>query len=174
MPRRYTATARGLHWLTVLLVLALVGLGTWITAFEPKEEAFKYRLYNLHESLGFTLLLLTLLRLAWRAAHPPPPLPQDLPRPLHHAAHGTHAALYLLLVQPVAGFLATNAWGFPFKWWGLVAIPSPIGKDEALAPLLSAVHFWAALLLVALVALHAGAALWHHFVRRDDTLRKML
>ena len=175
MQGRYTATARALHWLTALLVLALVVLGIWITAFEPKDEAFKYRLYDIHENLGFTLLLLTLARLAWRATHAPPPLPADLPTPLRWAARATHAALYvLLLVQPLVGVLATTAWGFPFKWLGLLTIPSPLGKNEALAPVLSGIHFWSALLLVALVALHAGAALWHHFIRRDDTLRKML
>ena len=175
MQARYTATARGLHWLTAALVLVLVVLGTWMTVFEPKDEAFKYQLYDWHESIGFTLLLLTLLRLGWRATHPAPPLPEDLPGPLKLAAHGTHAALYaLLLAQPVVGFLATNAWGFPFKWWGVVPIPSPIGQNEALAPVLSAIHWWLALLMVALILLHAGAALWHQFVRRDGTLEKML
>jgi cytochrome b561 len=174
MQARYTATARGLHWLTAALVLVLVILGTWMTVFEPKEEAFKYQLYDWHESIGFTLLLLTLLRLGWRATHPAPPLPADLPGHLKLAAHGTHAALYvLLLVQPVVGFLATNAWGFPFKWWGVLPIPSPIGQNEALAPVLSAIHWWCALLMVALILVHAGAALWHQFVRRDGTLDKM-
>lgn len=175
MQARYTATARGLHWLTAAMVLVLVILGGWMTLFEPKDEAFKYQLYDWHESTGFTLLLLTLLRLGWRAGHPPPPLPADLSPQLRKAAHGTHHALYaILLAQPVVGFLATNAWGFPFKWWGVLPIPSPIGQNEALAPILSGIHWWLAMALIALVAVHAGAALWHHFGRGDDTLRKML
>jgi cytochrome b561 len=175
MQARYTAAARGLHWLSAALVLVLVILGVWMTTFEPKDEAFKYQLYDWHESTGFTLLLLTLLRLAWRAAHPAPALPADLPANLRVAAHGNHAALYVLLVvQPIVGFLATNAWGFPFKWWGVVPIPSPIGQNEALAPVLSAIHWWCAMLLILLLAVHISAALWHHFVRRDGTLHKML
>lgn len=172
---RYTATARLLHWLTLVLVLVLGALGLWIARAEPADEAFKLRLYNIHESIGVTLFALTLFRLAWRATHPPPPLPGDLPAPLRLAAHATHAALYaLLLAMPVAGFLATNAWGFPLRWFGLFPIPSPIGADEALAPRLSDAHRGMAIALAALVTLHAGAALWHHGVRRDDTLRRML
>lgn len=172
---RYGAAARGLHWATAALVAVIAALGVWIGFFEPKDEALKLRLYNVHESLGLTVLALTLARLAWRAGHPPPPLPADLPRPVRAAAGATHAALYaLLLAMPVAGFLATNAWGFPLRWFGLVAVPSPIGRDPALAPLLSAAHAWMALALALLLALHAGAALWHHLGRRDGVLRRML
>ncbi len=175
MQARYTATARGLHWLTAALVVVMVVLGTWMTVFEPKDEAFKYQLYDWHESTGFTLLLLTLLRLGWRATHPAPPLPADLAPQLRIVARANHAALYtLLVVQPIVGFLATNAWGFPFTWWGVVPIPSPIGQNEALAPVLSGIHWWGALLLVLLVTLHAVAALWHHVVRQDGTLAKMV
>ena len=174
MQTRYTATARWLHWLTAAAVLVMVVLGVWMTAFEPKDEAFKFRLYHFHESLGFTLLLVTLFRLGWRSSNPPPPLPADLAAPLRLAAHGNHAVLYaLLLMQPVVGFLATNAWGFPFTWWGLLPIPSPLGRDEALAPVLSAIHYWSAIALAALICLHAGAALWHQYIRRDGTLDKM-
>ncbi|UFN50622.1 cytochrome b/b6 domain-containing protein [Roseomonas sp. OT10] len=172
---RYTATARLLHWLTVALLLILGSLGLWITRAEPADEEFKLKLYNIHESIGIAVFVLTVMRLAWRVAHPPPPLPADLAAVLRLAAHMTHAALYaLLLTMPVVGFLATNAWGFPLTWFGLVPIPSPIGRDETWAPILSAAHGWMALALAGLVALHAGAALWHHLVRRDDTLRRML
>ena len=175
MTARYTPTARWLHWLTLAVLLAVAVLGTWITGFEPADEALKLRLYALHESLGFTLLPLTLLRLAWRAGHPPPPLPEGLAPPQRLAAQATHLALYLLLLgQPLVGLLATNAWGFPFSWFGLLPIPSPVGKDEALAPLLSTLHWYGALALGGLVALHLAAALWHQLVRRDGLLRRML
>ncbi|MCI0754183.1 cytochrome b [Teichococcus vastitatis] len=172
---RYTRTARWLHWITVAAVLSLAVLGLWIGRFEPADEAFKLRLYNIHESLGLTLLLLTLARLAWRRRHPPPPVHPPLPPVLHGVAFANHAALYALLIaQPVVGFLATNAWGFPLVAWGVIPVPSPIGRSEAWAPVLSAWHEMLALALVLLVALHASAALWHHFGRRDDTLRRML
>lgn len=171
----YTRTARLLHWATALAVLAIAVLGLWIAWAPPQEEALKLRLYNIHESLGISVLLLTLLRLVWRRRHPPPPIRPPPPALLHRAAFATHAALYaLLLAMPVVGFLATNAWGFPLRWFGLIPLPSPLGRHEALAPLLTALHGWMALALGLLVALHAAAALWHHWGRGDDTLRRML
>jgi cytochrome b561 len=172
---RYTGVARLLHWLTVLAVLAIAAVGLWMTFAEPAEEAFKLRLYNIHESLGITLLLVTLLRLFWRWRHPPPPLPADLPVPMRLAAHATHLALYaLLLAMPVVGLMATNAWGFPLTAFGILPIPSPIGPDEALAPRLSWLHAMLALALGGVAAMHIGAALFHHVIRRDDILRRML
>ena len=173
-PERYTATARALHWTTAGLMLVVGGFGLGIAFAAPEDEAFKLRLYNIHESLGFTVLLLTVVRLAWRAGHPPPPLPEDLPGPLKLAARSNHAALYVMLfVQPIVGFLNTNAWGFPFLYFGLVPIPSPIGRHETLAPILSDIHLVGAIAIAGLVAVHAGAALWHHYGLRDGTLRKM-
>jgi cytochrome b561 len=175
MPERYTATERALHWLVALLVLVQVVLGVWITAFEPKDQGFKFLLYDIHENTGFTILLLMLFRLGWRLTHPWLPLPADLPPALKLAARANHTAFYVLLIaQPIVGFLATNAWGFPFRYLKLIPIPSPVGRSEALAPTLSAIHAGIAWALVALVAMHVSAALWHQFVRRDGTLGKML
>lgn len=172
---RYSGMARLLHWLTVAMLLAIGTLGLWLGWAAPEDEDFKLRLYALHESLGITLLPVTLLRLLWRAFHKPPPVSPPLPHLMALAAEATHAGLYgLLLLMPVLGLLATNAWGFPLTAWGLIPIPSPIGEDQALAPLLSQAHAWVALLLGLVVAMHVGAALWHHFGRGDDTLRRML
>lgn len=173
-PARYGATSRTFHWLTVALVLTAAGLGLWIAHAEP-AEALKLRLYNLHESTGVTIWLVTLARLAWRLGHPPPPLPADLPNGLKVAARLNHTAFYLwLLVMPVLGFVATNAWGFPLTWFGLVPLPDPVGKNIPLAETLTFIHRLMAWSLVGLISLHVSAALWHQFVRQDGTLRKML
>jgi cytochrome b561 len=172
---RYTGTARLLHWLTVALVLTAVLIGLFIVWGPEQAEATKLRIYTTHESIGVTILLLTLFRLYWRGTHPPPPLDPTLPRALVLAAHVNHGLLYALLIaMPVAGFLATNAWGFPLTWWWLVPLPDPIGRSEYWAPILSAVHDTMAIVLIPLIVLHASAALWHHLVRRDNTLRRML
>lgn len=172
---RYTRTARALHWATAAAIAVVAALGLWLSLAAPAHEPTKFLIYNIHESIGIVLLVATVFRLAWRAKHPPPPLPADLAPPLRLAAHGTHAALYaLLLTMPVVGFLATNAWGFPLSLFYLVPIPSPIGRHETLAPILTNAHALMALALGLLVALHAAAAVWHHRVRRDDTLRRML
>ena len=174
-PPRYDAASRAFHWITVALVLTAAGLGLWIGHARPEDQGFKLTLYNVHESIGATIWAVTLARLAWRLGHPPPPLPADLPAALKLAARLNHAAFYVwLLTMPVVGFVATNAWGFPLTWFGLVPLPDPVGKDVPLAETLTFIHRLMAWSLVGMIALHAGAALWHQLVRRDGTLRKML
>jgi len=175
MPFRYNAPARALHWITVLAMVAQIVLGIWITTFEPKDESFKFLLYNIHENIGFTLLTLTLYRLWYRRTHPPAPLPADLPAMMRFIAHANHAALYLALIgMPILGVLATSAWGFPFKWLGILPIPSPFGKNEALAPIFSQFHFIGAWLFVIAILGHVGGALFHGFIRRDGVLQRMI
>jgi cytochrome b561 len=175
VPARYDAVSRFLHWATVVLILTAASLGLWIAHARPEEEAFKLWLYSTHESIGVTIWLVTIVRLIWRLGHPPPPLPADLAGALKVAARLNHAAFYLwLLTMPVVGFVATNAWGFPLTWFGLVPLPDPVGKNVPLAETLTLVHRLMAWSLMVLILLHASAALWHQFVRRDGTLRKML
>src|SRR5690606_31660503 len=101
--------------------------------------------------------------------------PADVPTPIRLAARVSHALLYALLVtMPVIGFLATNAWGFPLRWFGLVPIPAPIGANEALAPVLSLPHWVGALLIILLIGAHVAGALYHQFIRRDGLLGRML
>ncbi|MDE2576247.1 MAG: cytochrome b [Rhodospirillales bacterium] len=172
---RYSALARWLHWLIAALLAAIIPLGIWMVVFAPKDEAFKLRLYDLHQSLGFTVFLLVLLRLTRRLNRGAPPLPVGTPALIRRAAGINHAALYaMLLIQPVMGVLDTTAWGFPLKYWGFVTIPTPIGHDETIAPLLSTLHRLGALTLMVLIAAHLLGAAYHIFIRRDGLLRRML
>lgn len=172
---RYTTPARLLHWTTVVLIVVVAILGLWLAYFRPEEEGFKLRLYNIHESLGVVIWVLTLARLVVRHRHPPPPLPDDTPALIRFAAHATHIGLYgLLFLLPIIGFLATNAWGFPLKVFGVLPLPSPIGKDEALAKLLSTLHWSGALAGALLLAGHVGGVIYHTFIRKDGLLRRML
>ena len=121
------------------------------------------------------LFVIVALRLLRRLASPPAPLPSRLPRSIRFAARTNHALLYvLLLMQPVIGFLATNAWGYPLTWARLVPLPSPIGHDETIAPWLSKAHEAGAIVLAALVTAHIGGAAYHGLVRRDGVLRRMI
>ncbi len=172
---RYTAVSRWLHWLTAALVSIVIVVGIWIRYFEPAEEAFKLRLYNGHESLGVIVFVLVLMRLLNRYLNPPPPLPAETPAAIRLAAHTTHMALYaLLLLMPVIGFLATNAWGFPLSVFGVLPLPSPVGKDEDLARLLSLLHWCGAIAIVLLISGHLMGVIYHTFIRRDGLLRRML
>jgi cytochrome b561 len=173
---RYAAPARGLHWLTSLLVLGIViPAGVWIKYFEPADEAFKLRLYNVHESVGVIVFVLVLLRLVYRWRNPPPPLPADTPAFVRLAAHSVHVALYaLLLLMPIGGFIATNAWGFPLSVFGVLPLPSPVGKDEALAKVFSFLHWSGAIAIGVLILGHIAGAIYHQFIRRDGLIRRML
>ncbi|MBP8307286.1 MAG: cytochrome b [Burkholderiaceae bacterium] len=172
---RYVASSRWLHWIMAALMAVVIVVGIWIKYFEPASEPFKMRLYNLHESLGVVVFVLVLVRLVNRWRHPPPPLPAGTPALIHFAASATHMGLYALLVlMPVIGFLATNAWGFPLTVFGVLPMPVPLGKNEELAKLLSLLHLSGAIAVVMLIGGHLMGVLYHTFVRRDGLLRRMM
>jgi cytochrome b561 len=167
---RYAGRLRILHWLIAGLVLATWPLGLMIGFV--KEEV-KLDFYLVHESLGFLVLWLMLLRIGARLTSRLPLV--EAPALEKAAAHLVHGLLYVfLIVMPVSGFLATNAHGFPLNWFGLVTVWSPIGKSPEIAFTLSAIHAWSAWTLLALFALHFAAVLLHHVIRRDQTLYRML
>ena len=172
----YSSTARWLHGVVaVIVLLVVIPAGVWIRYFEPADQALKMRLYNVHESLGVIVFVLTLMRLVWRWLFPPPPWPLGTPAWVRLASGLSHASLYALLVlMPITGFLATNAWGFPLKLFELLPIPSPIGKDEALAKALSFTHWCGAISMGVLLIAHLLGALYHRFIARDALARRMI
>ena len=171
-PGRYTLVARLLHWIIALLVLwqAFSGIGH---EFMPREQS-QY-VMGLHISVGITILALSLLRWAWRLTHTPPPLP---PMPswqvkLAHVVHWTFYALLILL--PLTGWIFTSAGPFPIQWFGLFDWPKlPVMRDDPIAVAAHIGHVVLGLLMVALVLLHVGAALYHQFGRKDGLIRRML
>jgi len=173
---RYSYFARLFHGTSAVIIVFIVApVGVWIHYFEPADQAFKMRLYNIHESFGFIIFGLTLLRLAWRWIHPPPVWPDATPVWIKLASGFSHASLYaLLLLMPITGFLATNAWGFPLKLFEYLPIPSPIGKDEILAKFLSLLHWCCALCMCGVLFAHLLGALNHRFIARDSLARRMI
>ena len=171
---RYTAPARWLHWLTAAMVTVIIPLGLWIKYFEPANEAFKLRLYNIHESLGVIVFVTVLVRIVYRYRNPPPPLPADTPAIIRFAARVNHIGLYALLVlMPITGFLATNAWGFPLSIFGVLPMPVPLEKNEEIAKVLSFVHWCGAITIILLIVAHLGGVIYHTFIRRDRLIRRM-
>jgi cytochrome b561 len=175
-PARYAASLRVLHWLMAALVVVMFVLGLWIRYFEPKTPALDHRLYNLHESTGVTIFALLLLRVILRLTNPAPKLAPRTPGWVRGLATVNQAALYVLLfAMPIIGFLDANAWGAPLTWFEAVPIPSPIGRQpEAIAQQIANFHWWGAVVLFVLIALHFAGAAYHGLVRRDATLRHML
>jgi len=172
--RVFDPVIRFLHWLTLFLVAAIFVLAFSIIYFaSSREEAVT--LIQLHRSFGVTVWVVTLGRLVWRQFSRFPNWPADMPQTMRLAAQWSEHALYaFLLTQPILGLLQTNAYGDRVNLFFLGQLPALIGQDRPLAKQLLAVHVTVGLLLLGLIALHASAALYHHFWRRDDTLDAML
>ena len=172
-PERYGAVAQLLHWTVVALVITQFVLG--FTAADMPISLQRLVLLARHKSFGMTILALVLLRLLWRWLSPPPALPQGMPSMQKLAAHGSHALLYLLLVaMPIVGWITSSASHLTVSWFGLFAFPNLVGPDPGLAKLAKATHEAMAWALLVIASLHALAALWHHFVQKDNVLRRML
>lgn len=177
MPRtrtdQYTGTAKLLHWLVAILIVAAFLLG-WSMVDLPLSLK-KLHWYNYHKWIGMTVLGLVAIRLVWRTLVGAPDLPASMHGWEKKVAHGAHHLLYLLMLAvPLVGWATTSAKGFPVVYLGLVPLPDWVGKDAALGEQLSSVHTLLSYALVALAALHALAALKHFFIDRDDVLQRML
>lgn len=172
-PTRWGALSQLLHWLIAALIGLQVVLGVLGTAL-PLSMA-KLATLARHKSLGITILGLVLIRLAWRMLNPTPALPGTLKPYERRLARGTHASLYALLIAlPLTGWIMSSARGFPVSWFNLVQLPNPVGRNVPLYHALVRVHITLAIGLGLVLALHIAAAIKHHFVLKDDTLRRML
>ena len=170
----YPAAARWLHWLSVLAI-AVAFLAMEVREEMAREHVWRPFVTQLHFWAGLSVLAMLPFRFWLHRRGPVPPI---IPVPgavAAWAARLTHFAIYLaLLVQPLLGLFTAAADGkivrLPFSD---IALPPVIGVDEALAGRLEDLHGGLAEILLVLIGLHVLAALWHHFVRRDNTLRRM-
>ncbi len=170
---RYGIVAKSFHWILFLLIAGLIGFGLYMTSQTFTPEIFT--LYKWHKTIGVLVLALVVARVVWRFVSPPPPLPANTPPLERWAAHLTHLLIYVaIIVIPVSGWLMSSAAPFPNLILGNIQLPALIGQDEAASKFFSAVHYWAGRALMALLVLHVGAALLHHFIRRDQILVRML
>jgi cytochrome b561 len=161
----------GLHWLVTVAVIALFALGLWMVEL-TYYDAWYQRAPDLHKSTGVLLFFVMLARLAWRLGNAQPRLsgaPWE-----QRAAHLVHGLLYLLLYAlMVSGYLISTADGRAIDVFGLFGIPATLtGKQQE--DIAGVVHEVLAYAVIALATLHALAALKHHFIDRDNTLKRML
>ena len=168
----YPASLRLLHWGTALLVAALFAIGWSIDSFEA--AATRKALMTAHQSVGLAIVVLTLARIAlWRGAGRE--TEREGPAWMRLSAMAAHAALYLVLIAlPVSGWLYTSAKGGSVNFFWAVRLPHLLAADDTLADTLIEVHETIAFGLLALVALHLAAALYHHLALRDGVLARML
>lgn len=162
---------RVLHWISVALMIVVYSLAFSIETASSPEQARS--ILMLHRSVGAIIMIVTLCRLLVRFGSPVPHLPQDLPWWQVIAARANILGLYLLLLlQPTLGLSASWLHGDHVAFFGLT-VPSPLWIDRPLSRTLFALHTDVGFALLALIAMHIGAALFHHFVRRDDVLLSM-
>ncbi len=174
---RWGWLAMALHWAMAALLLASWPIGFAMTRWFEDDLASKFQLYQLHKSLGLTVLCLALVRLIWRLFNTTPELPDTLQGWEKRLAQATHWALYGLFIGlPLIGWLMVSASPIqiPTVVFGVVPVPHLTGPDEILFEAAEAAHRWLAWCFGVLLVLHVAAALKHHFVLKDDVLRRML
>jgi cytochrome b561 len=170
---RYTPAAIALHWLVAILILANLGLGLYTVDMPLSPQ--KLRNFSFHKWIGVTVFLLAAARLSWRLGHPAPSPPDAMAAWERNAARATHVLLYcLFFAAPLTGWLFSSASGFQTVYLGVVPIPDLLSKDKALADALKLAHKSINYTMAGMIVLHVAAALKHHFVDKDDVLRRML
>jgi cytochrome b561 len=171
--RGYTSTAKALHWVIVALMTAQY-IFAWAMPHIGRNTPVT-TLISLHFSFGMIILAVAIVRLGWRLTHTEPEHKDDLPPWQQRASRLMHWALYVLLfVVPILGWINTSYRGMPIVMFG-AELPTLVAKGSAGWRWTGDVHgLLANYLLLGLIGLHAGAALYHYFVRRDGVLQRML
>lgn len=162
----------GLHWLTLLLIVAAFGLG--LVLEDMPLSPFKLKLYAWHKWIGLLVLALLPLRMTLRYLDPLDRIRELAPWEARLSSL-VHGMLYLLMfATPLLGWLHSSAAGFSVVWFGVLPLPDMVGKDKIVADIMKELHAGSVYALVSLAALHALAALYHHHFRQDEVLVRML
>ena len=171
---RYHLSARLIHWIMALGFAFMWGCGYAMTTLVEDDSPLEEFLFDLHISVGVTLLALLVLRIAIRAAHAPPPLPDSIRGRERTAAHLGHGALYALPALVIAaGWAETNFGGHAVQWFG-VEMPRVFPETgEALQDISEDAHMWLAYAMLAVAAGHVAAALKHRWFDGHDVIRRM-
>lgn len=170
--QRYSGLARLFHWLTVVLLVVQFAIA-W-TMPHIGRGSVPIGLIGWHLTLGLAIGLITIARLGWRSISPPPPAPASLPPALAKLSRVTHWLLYgLLIVLPLLGWINANARGWSLNLLGAVPLPQLVAEGSAFGRAMGDVHSTIAIVFLAVVGLHVAGALYHAFVIKDGTMRRM-
>jgi cytochrome b561 len=180
---RYGSVAMFFHWLIALLVIINIGLALYFDGM-PRSNPNLFLLLQTHKSIGLTVLVLSVLRVAWRLINPVPPLPADMNPALKVAARTSHVLLYVLIVViPLTGWLmvSTSRLGIATPYFGLFDWPNLPFFSGYDAPAKHEAHeFWEsshtllAWSAIVLIPIHIAAALYHQYIRRDEVMKQMM
>lgn len=173
---RYGAVGVLFHWSVGFLIMALAGLGLYMAALpDAGFNMKKITLILYHKDLGMLVLVLAVLRLAWRLGNVIPQATEHLPDWQKIAARFVHLSFYaLMFALPITGWLMSSAAGFPVSLLSIFTMPDLISHNDYLFQRLIEIHKWLGYGLILFILVHTSAALRHHFIIRDDILRKML
>jgi cytochrome b561 len=172
----YSPVARALHWLTVAFVAVMVPVGLVMTSRAERNiwDELTNALYSSHKLAGVALLALVIVRLVYRFRHGAPPDEPALEPWQKVVSHLTHWAIYaLLLAVPLLGWIGVSLYP-ALDIFGLFKLPGLVSPNQPASSTVFNLHKLGAFALVGLVALHVGAAFFHHLVRKDGVLRRML
>jgi len=170
---RYGLVAKALHWTIALVIIGLIASGWYMVGLSYYDRWYP-RLLDLHKAFGILALELGALKILWSLYSRPPPL-SGLPRWERIAARSVHGMLYLLMLAvPVTGYAISTSAGDPVSVFGLYEVPALLPAWKGLERVATDLHYYLAYLTLALVVLHAAAALKHAFIDKDDTLRRMI
>ncbi len=180
---RYSNVAIALHWLIAFAILVNIALGLYMADL-PNSDPTKFQIVQFHKSVGLTVLVLSLMRVAWRLVNSVPPLPADMNPLLKRVARLTQFLLYaLILAIPLSGWLmvSTSPLGLPTSYFGLFHWPHvwflaemTRASKKAIIGIFVETHEFLAWSAIVLVTLHVAGALYHRLIRRDGVLKSML
>jgi len=170
--KNYNKTLRAIHWLSAVTIIAMFALGIWMMSLTYYSEWYKIGPFW-HKSVGIALFGLTLFRAVWKTVTPSPETEgKDYEKV---AAKAAHSLMYLmLLVIFTSGYLISTSDGRGIEVFGLFTVPGLGELFENQSDIAGMVHYYVAVALMAMAGLHAAAALKHHFINKDNTLRKMI
>lgn len=170
---RYGWVAVAFHWLMAPTIIGMFALGWWMRGLSYYDAWYRQGPF-IHKSIGILLLIALVARLLWRWSNTTP-TPEPAPRWQQKAAGMAHWLIYaLLLAIAVSGYLISTADGRGIEVFNWFTVPASLQGLENQEDIAGAVHKWLAWSLMGLVVIHSLAALKHHFINRDATLRKML
>lgn len=161
-----------MHWVMAVMIITLLAVG--LTLDQLASGPQKTLIIGIHKEVGLLVLMLVIVRLSWRIINSSPTL-ADLPRWEKLTARAVHAAFYLLMfTQPLSGWAMSSAGGHPISFFGLFIVPPLVEPDSQLKTFFASAHEYQGYALIVLCLLHVAAALKHHYLDKDNILKRML
>ena len=170
--KKYGAVHKLVHWVMAIMIIGLIAVGLYMGEMDPSPE--KWQAYALHKSFGISIIALVGVRILWKLVNASPKLPEGMKSHEKALAHLGHLALYvMMLAMPFSGWIMSSAGGHAVKFFDWT-VPAIVEKGSSLGHWAHEIHEIGGSLFIALIVLHVVAALYHHYIRKDDVLKRMV